>query len=125
MGPGCLRRRTDGSHAVHRLGARTRRLRIRYQTAGGVARRDVGRLAGNAHRPGAAFHDRWQRGRDRAEQCEAHARLLDHCQHGLHAHGFSDRERQWLQRGDVLYAHLRAHDAGRLRHRAAALAQRL
>src|SRR4029079_18201094 len=69
--------------------------------------------------------DRRQCHRDRADQHQAHAGILDDRQHGLHADGLSRRQHQLLQRGDVLYDHLCDDHAGQLRHGIAALARRL
>ena len=73
-----------------------------------------------------------QPGRDRADQPEAHARLLDDRADGLHAarlHADGGVVEhllggQRLQLGDVLRRHLRVHDAGHLRHHPAAVAPR-
>ena len=125
VGARCVPGRADGDHAVHRHRAGVRRVRFHDPDSGRVARCGGLRLAGNADRPVAAVDDRGQRDRDLSVQRQANARVLRHRQHGLHAHGFSHRQHQWLQCGHVLHRNLRDEQPGGLRHGAAPVQGRL
>ena len=121
-----VRGRADGDHAVHRHRAEARGVRVHDAPPGRLAGRDRLRLAGHAADPVAAVDDRRQRGRDRADQHQAHARVLDDRQHGLHAHGLSrGRTSTATARRcstSITYVH---DDTGGLRHGAAAVARGL
>ena len=87
VGAGRLPRRADRGDAVHRHGAQARRVRLRHAAAGAGARRRA--LVADwqqmlVDHGGAVAGDR-QPHRHRADQPQAHARLLDHLAHGLHA----------------------------------------
>ena len=66
-----------------------------------------------------------QRGRHRADQPQAHARVFDDLAHGLPAARPAQRHAVGLRRGDVLRDRLRDHDHGGLRRDPAARARRL
>ena len=113
--PGRLPRRADRGDAVHRLRAQARRVRASSCgcSAQALGAMSSSRLAADADRAGGAVAGDRQHHRDRADQPEAHARLLDDLAHGLPAARRPGGRRQRLQRGDVLRRRLRADDLAR------------
>ncbi len=105
VGAGRLPGRAHCRDPADRQRARARGLRLRAAHPGRGARRPgaaapVARDADPA--VGAVDGDR-QRHRHRADQHQAHARLLHHLPHGLHAARHSERHGERLRRGDVLH----------------------
>ena len=123
VGAGRLSRRADAGDAVHRLGAEDRVVRARDPRARRRARCDGRELAGHADRAGGAVDAHRQRGRDRADEPQAHAGVLDDLARRLHPARHPRRHDRRLPRVDVLHADLRHHDGRLLRHDPAAVAQ--
>ena len=71
----------------------------------------------------AAVDGARQPDRDRADQPEADARVLDDREHGLHADGIPGRRPERLLGRDVLHGRLRAHEPRLVRHDPAPVAR--